>query len=157
MEKKSSLKNNSRRRFLIQAPVAALGLMVCLHGKTEASSLQSGNYRRRIDSDTCTCCGSCAEACPTEAIQQNEDVYTINQNLCFGCGACEDECPVDAIELGTLIVVPSVDTDSCVACEACVAECPTGALTVNEFAVINSSLCSGCRDCVPVCPAAAIS
>lgn len=157
MEKRSSLGNCSRRRFLIQTPVAAVGLMACMQGKAEASTLLTGNYRSKIDPEVCICCGACAEVCPTNAIHQIGDVYSIDPNLCFGCGACVDECPVEAIGEGTLIIVPTVDTEACVACEACVGECPTGALTFNNVPVINPSLCSGCRYCVASCPVDAFS
>jgi formate hydrogenlyase subunit 6/NADH:ubiquinone oxidoreductase subunit I len=157
LKKRNNPENNCRRKFLLQAPIVAVGLLACMNEKSEAGLLLTGNYRRKIDSDACIACGVCAEVCPTNAIQSNGGVYTINPNLCIGCGACDPECPVEAIEQGTLIVVPSIDTDECVACGACEESCPTGAIQVASVAVINPSLCSGCRDCVPVCPAAAIS
>jgi NAD-dependent dihydropyrimidine dehydrogenase PreA subunit len=47
--------------------------------------------------DECTACGSCAEACPSEAIQEGEEQYTIDQDACIDCGNCVDTCPVGAI------------------------------------------------------------
>jgi formate hydrogenlyase subunit 6/NADH:ubiquinone oxidoreductase subunit I len=157
MKKEKVLQNASRRKLLIQTPIAFLGLMAFMKGQARGSMLQTGNYRRRIDPDSCVSCGACVEVCPTAAIQTTSGSYTVNPNLCIGCGACEPECPVDAIEQGTLIVVPTVNIEECVACSACAAACPTNAINVGSAAVITLSLCSGCRDCVPVCPVACIS
>lgn len=157
MKEMKQEKDQDRRRFLIQTPIAMLGIFACMKGTAQASALQTGNYRRKIVSDTCVVCGDCVPECPTHAIQQSGGAYIINPNLCVGCGACQPVCPTEAIEQGTLIVVPSIDTDECTACGACAAACPTGAINVSNYAVINPSLCSGCRDCVPVCPVAAIS
>ncbi len=47
--------------------------------------------------DECTSCGSCVEACPSEAIKEGEPKYTIDADLCIDCGACVDACPANAI------------------------------------------------------------
>jgi NAD-dependent dihydropyrimidine dehydrogenase PreA subunit len=52
---------------------------------------------RKIDSDECISCGSCAEVCPEDAIAEGEESYVIDPEKCIDCGVCEDECPVDAI------------------------------------------------------------
>ena len=48
--------------------------------------------------DACTSCGSCADACPAEAIQEGDGKYEIDQDVCIECGACVDTCPVEAIK-----------------------------------------------------------
>lgn len=48
--------------------------------------------------DDCTTCGSCAGACPAEAIKEGADKYSINPDLCIDCGSCVDACPVGAIK-----------------------------------------------------------
>jgi len=48
--------------------------------------------------DGCTACGSCDEACPSEAIKQGETQYEIDADACIDCGACVDTCPVEAIQ-----------------------------------------------------------
>jgi len=48
-------------------------------------------------SDACISCGSCAENCPVEAIQEATSQYEINADTCVDCGACVDACPVEAI------------------------------------------------------------
>ena len=49
-----------------------------------------------VISSACTACGSCKEACPTEAIHEG-DIYSIDPDTCIDCGACESECAFDAI------------------------------------------------------------
>lgn len=50
-----------------------------------------------VISDECLSCGSCAEACPCEAISAGDGKYVVDPDLCVDCGACEDACPVGAI------------------------------------------------------------
>ncbi len=45
--------------------------------------------------DECLACGSCLDACPSDAIEEG-DVYRINDQ-CADCGACVDECPQGCI------------------------------------------------------------
>jgi NAD-dependent dihydropyrimidine dehydrogenase PreA subunit len=52
----------------------------------------------KIDEETCTACGACAEVCPVDAITVDESAK-IDAELCSECGACVDECPVEAISL----------------------------------------------------------
>ncbi len=51
-----------------------------------------------VITEECISCGSCVNECPTQAITENNDVYTINSDLCTDCGSCKDNCPVDAIK-----------------------------------------------------------
>jgi ferredoxin len=52
----------------------------------------------KIDQETCTACGACAEVCPAEAIAV-EDTAKVDAELCTECGACVEECPLEAITL----------------------------------------------------------
>ena len=47
--------------------------------------------------DACLSCGSCADACPVEAIKEGDSTYVIDADSCISCGSCADTCPVQAI------------------------------------------------------------
>jgi heterodisulfide reductase subunit A len=56
-----------------------------------------------VDTDACSWCGLCLEACPYEAPRQVElngrAVATVDKTACKGCGGCVPVCPEDAIDL----------------------------------------------------------
>lgn len=52
----------------------------------------------KVDAEKCSGCGSCADACPCEAITVDE-IAVVDANECTDCGSCVDECPEEAIEL----------------------------------------------------------
>jgi formate hydrogenlyase subunit 6/NADH:ubiquinone oxidoreductase subunit I len=47
--------------------------------------------------DECVACGTCAEECPSDAINEGDDIYMIDQEACTECGTCKDVCPTEAI------------------------------------------------------------
>ncbi len=49
-----------------------------------------------VISEECVACGTCAEECPSEAIEEGEP-YVINEEKCTECGSCSEVCPVEAI------------------------------------------------------------
>ena len=51
--------------------------------------------------EECIACGSCQGECPVEAINEGEEIYTIDPKLCTDCGACAEICPVEAIVSGS--------------------------------------------------------
>jgi heterodisulfide reductase subunit A len=57
----------------------------------------------QIDEIKCTWCGTCAEACPFDAIHigksGTKNIAVINNSVCKGCGMCLPVCKPDAIEL----------------------------------------------------------
>jgi heterodisulfide reductase subunit A2 len=56
-----------------------------------------------VDTDLCTWCGACDEACPYGAPKEVEaggkTVAVIDKTACKGCGGCVPVCPVKAIDL----------------------------------------------------------
>ena len=48
--------------------------------------------------DACVKCGSCAEQCPADAIDDGEDKKVIDHDVCVACGSCAEQCPAEAIE-----------------------------------------------------------
>ena len=51
----------------------------------------------QVDTEKCTGCGLCVEACPVEAIKLDDDKAKVDEDLCVDCGTCVDECPNDAL------------------------------------------------------------
>lgn len=50
-----------------------------------------------VITDDCVMCGSCADACPVEAISEGDGKYVIDGDVCAECGTCVAECPNEAI------------------------------------------------------------
>lgn len=53
----------------------------------------------KVDQGTCTGCGSCVDACPSEAIELQDGKACVDADKCVDCGVCVDECPVEAIRM----------------------------------------------------------
>ncbi len=53
-----------------------------------------------IDSEKCTGCGECAEACSEGAIRMiGGKAVVVNEECCDGLGACLPVCPAGAITI----------------------------------------------------------
>ena len=46
--------------------------------------------------EECVACGTCAEECPAQAIEEGEP-FVISDEKCTDCGTCPEVCPVDPI------------------------------------------------------------
>ena len=53
----------------------------------------------KADQEKCDGCGSCVEACPTEALSVENGKVVVDADACIDCGVCVDECPVEALAM----------------------------------------------------------
>jgi electron transport complex protein RnfB len=81
----------------------------------------------------CLGLGSCARACPFDAIEIRDGLAIVHPDLCVGCGKCVDTCPKNLIEL----VPASVDVH--IYCNSP----EKGALKRK----VCQTACIGCRKC----------
>ena len=61
--------------------------------------IQHSSIKPSIDTDICTMCGSCIEACPESAISEHSGRAYVNENLCAGCGECIACCKLGAVNI----------------------------------------------------------
>lgn len=119
----------------------------------------------------CVGLGTCAKACPFDAIIIEDGIAKVLEWKCTGCGICVKSCPKNIIELipshaRHIVTCSSLDrgnivrqvcSTGCIGCTRCVRACPSGAIKMNEaLAQIDPHLCTNCGECVKVCPTAAI-
>jgi NAD-dependent dihydropyrimidine dehydrogenase PreA subunit len=53
-----------------------------------------------VDSEKCNGCGNCAEICPSEVYEiQEEKSNPIRPEDCIECGACVNQCQTESIQL----------------------------------------------------------
>lgn len=94
------VKGRPCRRFL--CPVCHIPLIrdqYSFHSKelkTDAVKSKTFKYPK-IDIELCTGCGSCINACPSEAISLVDGKAFIEEDICTNCRICENKCPVEAI------------------------------------------------------------
>lgn len=52
----------------------------------------------KVDQDKCSGCGKCAEICPVQAINIENEKAIISDD-CIECGACLNACSKDALSI----------------------------------------------------------
>jgi NAD-dependent dihydropyrimidine dehydrogenase PreA subunit len=53
-----------------------------------------------VDQEKCNGCGNCAEICPSEIYEIEEDKSNpIHPEDCIECWACVNQCPTESIQL----------------------------------------------------------
>jgi formate hydrogenlyase subunit 6/NADH:ubiquinone oxidoreductase subunit I len=114
-----------------------------------------------LDTDRCTLCGACANACPTGALRfdeaTSETALRFTAAACVACKRCVAVCPEEA-----LAVSPGIDAARLVRgtlelaqaaverCRSCGAELPPGPMRrrlrelVPRYADAPVDLCAGC-------------
>jgi len=97
----------------------------------------------------CLGMGSCARACPFNAIEMVNGLAVVHPELCVGCGACVDKCPRNIIDLAPQSAKVHIYCSSpekgavkmkvcavpCIACRKCVKAGEEGQFTVDGFKV----------------------
>ena len=74
-----------------------------LPASSAGADLDGFHFAALTISDSCTACGACGKACPTQALQftKNEDEMTFSISFsakdCIDCGVCDHVCMPDAI------------------------------------------------------------
>lgn len=105
-----------------------------LQESTSRASLNEHNFATLTISQTCTACGACGRACPTEALrfEKNDEAMTYSLTFsaqhCIGCDLCDHVCLPDAISLNHMPTFEEVfgvneaqvvESGSLVRCERC--------------------------------------
>ncbi len=115
--------------------------------------------------------GTCAAACPFDAIHVVNGVAVVDKEACKACGKCVAACPKNLISLipyDAKYAVACSSTDKgpvtmkacstgCIGCGICVKNCPNQAVAVADFnATIDYEKCEDCGVCAEKCPKKAI-
>ncbi|NJD04843.1 MAG: 4Fe-4S dicluster domain-containing protein [Ruminiclostridium sp.] len=119
----------------------------------------------------CLGLGSCAKACPFDAIEIVNGIARVMEDRCKSCGKCVEACPKKLIELVPVsgeysVLCRSKDKGpitrkncdaGCIGCTKCTKACRYDAIHMEGFlAKIDYDKCVNCGECVSVCPTMAI-
>ena len=130
-----------------------------------ANTMQSGGPKGC--SYGCLGFGTCAKACPYDAITLVNGLPVVDSNKCVGCGSCVLACPRHIMDVKPISAIVSVRCTShdkgkdvmgvckvgCIGCTMCVKECEFGAIAMdNNVPVIDYSKCTKCGKCAAKCP-----
>lgn len=119
----------------------------------------------------CLGLGSCAKACPFNAIDIVNGIARVIEDRCRSCGICVDTCPKGLISLiprnkEYSVMCRSKDKGpvtrkncevGCIGCTKCMKVCEYGAISMDgSLASIDHTKCMNCGECVKVCPTMAV-
>lgn len=136
-----------------------------------ASLVNDGNRACKF---ACLGLGTCAKACPFDAIHIDEEkkIAVVDEEKCQSCGKCVAACPKNVIALlpqkqtikvlcrntGKGKPVKEACDKGCIGCGMCEKACKFGAITmVNNVPVIDAEKCVGCMMCAEKCPTKALT
>jgi electron transport complex protein RnfB len=133
------------------------------------AAILAGNGSKTC-TDGCLGLGSCAMACPFDAIRITDSgIAVVNPEACTGCGLCVRACPravIDLIPRVHKIFLACVNHDrgarvkkyctvGCTACTLCVKATPSGAITMEEsLPVLNYTTSENFVVAAYTCPSA---
>lgn len=155
---------------------ACLGLGTCVNAcKFGAITIDEERKIAVVDTEKCTNCGMCVQACPRDVLalqpekmpvrllcREAEKGKVVREKCnagCIGCGLCSKSCKFGVITM--VDNLPQFDMDKCVGCMVCAEVCPTWAIWGDfenrNIAQINAPECIGCGICKKTCQFEAIS
>ncbi|HAH05663.1 MAG TPA: hypothetical protein DCM05_03910 [Elusimicrobia bacterium] len=131
-----------------------------------AANLVGGGHK--LCSWGCLGMGSCADACPFDAIAMNEQgLPVVDEAKCTACGRCVLACPRGLFQLvpqSKRVIVACSSKDKgpetrkickvgCIACRLCERNCPVKAIAVaDNLARHDFKACEQHKVCVQKCP-----
>ncbi len=142
------------------------GIDDCLSASLVADGNKACHY-------ACLGRGTCAKACPFDAIHVDERrrIAVVDAEKCTGCSTCIAVCPKKVLSLQPAdapvqLLCRAADEGKlvsdnckvgCVGCELCFKSCKFDAITMtNHLPSIDREKCVGCMMCAEVCPTMAI-
>jgi MinD superfamily P-loop ATPase len=101
---------------LADTDVDAPNLDLFFTSRLKSSKDVKASEKAFMDSEKCTCCLECVEACKFSSITVNDDAPVLIRYFCEGCGACSIVCPEGAIEINSVTngTISTFDVDSAV-------------------------------------------
>jgi MinD superfamily P-loop ATPase len=89
----------ARQRVMVDCDVDAANLELILNPRIIERKVFYGMEAAWINSDRCTACGICSDACRFDAIRSTGEIFLVKTDRCEGCGACRLVCPAEAITM----------------------------------------------------------